>query len=166
MMPSTPDAKTIANTSPLLYLHQVGHLDLLKHLYQRVIIPRAVQQELQVGQERGVNVPVPSSIEYIQILNPDNPALIPNVTDLGQGEAEVIALGIQYPGSLIILDDQLGRKIAKLNNLKYTGTLGVLIKAKRKGHLTTITPILKELRNQGMWLSDRVVNDILILADE
>ncbi|MGB7413607.1 MAG: DUF3368 domain-containing protein [Thermosynechococcaceae cyanobacterium] len=124
----------MVNTSPLLYLHQVGHLDLLKHLYQEVSIPKAVQQELQAGEQKGIDVPVPESLEYIQILKVDNPALIPNVTDLGQGEAEVIALGIQNLGSLSILDDQLGRRIAKLYGLQCTGTLGVLIKAKQEGY--------------------------------
>jgi uncharacterized protein len=51
------------------------------------------------------------------------------VTDLGQEEAEVIALGRQSPENLLILDDCLGRRIADLYQLKYTGTLGVLIEA-------------------------------------
>ncbi len=117
-MSSTPEAKIIVNTSPLLYLHQVGHLEILKQLYGQITIPQAVQQEIQVGQDQGIDVPVPQTIDYIQIQIVENPALIPNVTDLGQGEAEVIAIALQHPGSLLILDDQLGRRIAKLYTLK------------------------------------------------
>jgi uncharacterized protein len=82
------------------------------------------------------------------------------------GEAEVIALGIQSPESLLILDDSLGRRIADLYQLKYTGTLGVLIKAKALGHLDAIAPIIDQFRSQGMWLTDKIISDILRSAGE
>jgi uncharacterized protein len=105
-------------------------------------------------------------IEWIQVVHISSPVLVPNVTDLGQGEAEVIALGIQSPESLLILDDSLGRRIADLYQLKYTGTLGVLIKAKKLGHLDAIAPIINQLRTQGMWLTDKIIGDMLRLAGE
>ena len=52
-----PDRLVVCNTSPLLYLHQVGRLDLLRDLYGRVQIPMAVRTELQAGAELGVSVP-------------------------------------------------------------------------------------------------------------
>jgi uncharacterized protein len=161
-----PKQSVIVDTSPLQYLHQVDCLGLLKKLYGTVVVPFAVCAELQVGQSQGVNVPDLGSIEWIQVIQIPSPALIPNVTDLGQGEAEVIALGIQNPESLLILDDILGRRIADLYHLKYTGTLGVLIKAKKLGHLDAIAPIIDRLRTQGMWLTDKIVEDILRLAKE
>jgi predicted nucleic acid-binding protein len=48
---------TIINTSPLLYLHQVNHLEILHNLYGNVITPEAVIQEISVGQTQGINVP-------------------------------------------------------------------------------------------------------------
>jgi predicted nucleic acid-binding protein len=79
---------------------------------------------------------------------------------------EVIAAGIQHPNSLLILNDSLGRRIANLYQLRYTGTLGVLVKAKQAGYLSAISPIIHHLRYQGMWLSDQVVNSALQLARE
>jgi uncharacterized protein len=67
---------------------------------------------------------------------------------------------------LLILDDSLGRRIADLYQLKYTGTLGVLIKAKKLGHLDAIAPIINQLRTQGMWLTDKIIGDILQSAGE
>lgn len=69
-------------------------------------------------------------------------------------------------GSLLIFDDQLARRIANLYQLKYTGTLGVLVKAKKLGYLSSIAPIIDELRHLGMWLNDRIVGDILQSAEE
>lgn len=161
-----PKQSVIVDTSPLQYLHQARSLDLLQKLYGEIIVPSSVCEELQVGLLQGVDVPIVSSIEWIQVEQISSPALIPNVTDLGQGEAEVIALGIQSPKSLLILDDSLGRRIADLYQLKYTGTLGILIKAKKLGNLDAIAPLIDQLRAQGMWLTDKVVGDILRLAGE
>jgi len=53
---------TISNTSPLLYLHAIGQLELLRLLYQNIVIPKAVQSELAVGALQGINVPDPLQI--------------------------------------------------------------------------------------------------------
>jgi predicted nucleic acid-binding protein len=51
-----PDPLAIANTSPLLYLRQAGCLNILKGLYGYVIVPRAVQEELEEGSRQGFDV--------------------------------------------------------------------------------------------------------------
>ncbi|WP_083798978.1 DUF3368 domain-containing protein [Coleofasciculus chthonoplastes] len=155
-----PEPLIIVNTSPLLYLHQVNCLELLQQLYSTITVPPAVPQELEVGKRQGVDVPIVNAIEWIQIRPVASAALIPAIVDLGQGEAEVIALGLENPDSLLVFDDQLARRIANLNELKYTGTLGVLVKAKQLGYLPLIAPIIIRLRTQGMWLTDKIIDDV------
>ncbi len=162
-MPSCP---VIVNTSPLLYLHQVGYLELLQNLYGEILTPPGVIQELAVGKNQGINVPDINAYEWILITPVKSTSLIPVIIDLGQGEAEVLALGLENPSSLLIFDDQLARRIAKIYQLKYTGTLGVLVKAKKLGYLSSISPVITTLRQQGMWLTDNIINDILRLAGE
>jgi predicted nucleic acid-binding protein len=89
-----PESQVIVNTSPLLYLHQVGSLELLQQLYGVITVPPAVPQELEIGNRQGVDVPDINSIQWIQIRPVASPTLIPAIIDLGQGEAEVIALGL------------------------------------------------------------------------
>src|SRR5262245_60247987 len=132
-MPSTPDRLVVSNTSPLLYLHQAGELDLMRKLYGRIRIPPAVRLELKAGAKQGVAVPDLSGLEWIEEQPLRDRSLLPAVVDLGAGEAEAIALALASPGSLLILDDQLGRRIARLSHLTMTGTLGVLVKAKQAG---------------------------------
>lgn len=165
-MSSTPDRLTFINTSPLLYLHQVGQLEILSKLYGTVIAPTAVEQELAVGKAKGIDVPDLNFLNWLEIRAIESAFTIPNVIDLGRGEAEVIALGLENPSSLLILDDQLGRRIAALHQLRYTGTLGVLIKAKQAGHLAAIAPIITRLQEQGMWLTESVIQATLKLAEE
>jgi predicted nucleic acid-binding protein len=161
-----PETLVIVNTSPLLYLYQVDCLELLQQLYSTITAPPAVLQELETGKLQGVDVPEVNSIEWIQIRRVASATIIPAVIDLGQGEAEVIALGLENPGSLLVFDDSLARRIADLYGLKYTGTLGVLVKAKHSGYLSAVAPVIKMLRSKGMWLTDKIISDVLRLSGE
>ncbi len=161
-----PDRLVISNTSPLLYLHQVGHLDLLPRLYGQIEIPPAVREELLAGAERGAAVPDTRALEWLRVRPLRDTTLLPVVIDLGSGEAEAIALSVAYPGSLLILDDSLGRRIAHLNRLTYTGTLGVLVKAKREGLLPSVFPVIEALRSTTMYLTQALVEMVLAEAGE
>ena len=162
-----PEKIVISNTSPLLYLHQVGCLGLLEQLYGTVIAPSAVVRELQVGKLQGVEVPDVQAIAWIQIRPVAPVTLISTAIDLGRGETEVIALGLDNPAdSLLILDDRLARRIANLYKLQNTGTLGVLVKAKQSGYISSVAPIIAMLRDRGMWLSEQVINDVMELSGE
>lgn len=156
----------VCNTSPLLYLHQVQQLDLLAQLYGRVLIPPAVRAELQAGEARGVSVPELSRLPWLEIQPLRDAALLPVVVDLGAGEAEAIALALSYPVRLLVLDDALGRRIARLNGIQCTGTLGVLVKSKQKGLLPRVAPILEALQRTSMWLSRELVAWVLREAGE
>jgi uncharacterized protein len=140
-----PETTVIVNTSPLLYLHQVGQLELLQKLYSVVTVPLAVTRELEVGTQQGIDVPKIDAIEWIQVRPVASAVLVPAVIDLGQGEAEVLALGLEIPNSLLIFDDKLARRIADLYHLKYTGTLGILVKAKQLGYLASVAPVIRQL---------------------
>jgi len=157
---------TICNTSPLLYLNLIGQLRLLPLLYQEIVIPQAVVTELAAGASQGIQVPDPKTITWLQIMSVKSPSLLPLVIDLGAGETEVIGLALENPTSRVILDDQLGRRIALLNHLTVTGTLGVVVKAKQMGYLTKVKPIVQDLRLAGLWMSDSLEQLILAQAGE
>jgi predicted nucleic acid-binding protein len=161
-----PEQRTICNTSPLLYLHQIDRLNLLKQLYKTVLFPPAVEAELSAGAEQGINVPRLSSYPWLKRVSLVSDASIPLVTDLGRGEAEVIALGLEHPGSRLILDDTLARRIAQLNQLQFTGTVGVIVRAKRVGLVAAVSPIVSQLRKSGLWLSDSLIAEVLRQAGE
>jgi len=161
-----PERVVVCNTSPLLYLHQVSKLELLFQLYGTVIVPSAVERELRAGQERRIDVPVVADIDWISVRSVSEKSGLRISVDLGPGEAEVIALGLELPGSLLILDDRLGRRIARLNGLAFTGTLGVLLRAKQAGLLDSIRPTLEKLQTTTMWLPEDLVHSILVEAQE
>jgi predicted nucleic acid-binding protein len=139
---------------------------LLQKLYRKVTVPLAVTSELEVGTKQGIDVPKIDAIEWIQVRSVASAVLVPAVIDLGQGEAEVLALGLEIPNSLLIFDDKLARRIADLYHLKYTGTLGILVKAKQLGYLASVAPVISQLQSQGMWLDAHIINDVLRLCNE
>lgn len=144
----------ISDTSPLFYLHRLRHLDLLQKLYQRIIVPQAVADELKAGGDQGEDVPNIREYEWLEVRSVRVPEVIKLITDLGAGEAQVLALAIEEPGSLVILDDRLAREVARLRSLRITGTAGVLLKAKHEGHILAVAPLLDRLMQLDFRLSD------------
>jgi predicted nucleic acid-binding protein len=162
-----PDPRVICNTSPLLYLHQIGQLELLDRLYRRVWTTPGVVDELAVGAARGHDVPLVAELSWVTIERPSGEvSQVPALGDLGRGEAEVIALATEWPNSLVILDEQAGRRVAASLGLRFTGILGVLLRAKKEGYLERVTPVLARLRETTMWLSDAVIRMVCEEAGE
>ena len=94
------------------------------------------------------------------------PAFISIITDLGQGEAEVLALACEERDALVIVDDALARRIAKLRGLRITGTAGIFLKAKAENHISEIKPFLNKMKDIGFYLTGNLIADILKIAGE
>jgi predicted nucleic acid-binding protein len=158
--------EVICDVSPIQYLHQTGLLDLLRLQYGTITIPEAVAVELREGTLRGVDLPAFEALGWIRIRQPAGGLLLPIVADLGAGEREVLALGTESPGSLLILDDALARQYARMLNLKLTGTLGVLLKAKEAGLLAALAPVLERLQQLRFRIDPETRQAVLRLAGE
>ena len=158
--------KAISNTSPLLYLYRIGGIDWLPRLFEEVWIPDAVRNELQVGRSKGYDVPNPEDYPWLKVVNPKS---IPSewlALDLGPGELTAIALGLENPERIVLIDDLLARRIAKAAGLKVWGTLKVLLEAKSQGLIDTVKPYVSKLSDSGMWISAEIRKRILKLAGE
>ena len=160
-----PVQTVISNTSPLFYLHAVGQLDLLRELFGQIVIPPAVVAELAAGAARGHEVPDPPNLPWIEIRAPSETMGMED-EDLGAGETEAIALGLEIPDSLLLLDDFSARQLALWKALRVTGTLGVLVQAKNEGHLAAVAPVVRALATTSMRMSDELVQLILAEAGE
>ena len=136
----------ICNTSPLQYLHQVDLLHLLPTLFGSAQAPPAVAAELAEGGRRGIRVPELAEISWMTVRPVRDRTLLPLGTSLGNGEKEVLALGLETPDHLIVLDDRNARRHAKAAGLETTGTLGILVLAKEQGIIDTVRPILDRLQ--------------------
>ena len=158
--------EVFCNTSPLQYLHQLGVLDILRHLYGKVTIPPAVVNELQAGRAKGISLPAISNLSWIEKREVVPAGFLPLGTGLGPGECEALALAKASTNGLLILDDDRARRFAHQLRLPVTGTLGVLLKAKAAGHVKRIQPLLDQLNTLGFRLSLKTRTVVLELAGE
>lgn len=156
----------ICNTSPLQYLHQIGRLDLLPRLVTRVIVPTAVVAELAEGRRLGLDLPTPETLSWVDLRKPRSEAVLRLTTDLGQGETAVLVLALESTDAIMILDDALARRHAEVLGLRLTGTLGVLLDAKRAGLITRVMPLIDDLQSLGFRLSGQTRDAVLGLAGE
>lgn len=85
---------------------------------------------------------------------------------LHDGEVEVMILAQEQNADLVILDDNAAKKTAKYLGFTVTGTLGVLIKAKRQGIIEEVRPLLYEMRQNGFYVSNAVERMVLEQAGE
>ena len=156
----------ISNTTPLLNFAQIGRLDLVYRLFGQVVIPAAVASELAA---KPVLFPeaakVPLCADIVHMVPADSLLVGSLARQVHQGEAECLALAMEHPGALLLLDDLAAREIAGANRLHFTGTLGCLMMAKQRGLLTHIRPLLADLKEKArFWLSaelgDRVLREV------
>ncbi|MCL4691777.1 MAG: DUF3368 domain-containing protein [Candidatus Hydrogenedentes bacterium] len=159
-----PDA--ISNTSPLLYLHRAKSIDLLPHLFDEIWVPSAVILELNEGRARGYDVPKPVELPWVRNVDP---AATPSEwlsLDLGAGELAAMALGLENPTRVLLLDDLLARRTAQAAGLIVWGTLRIVLEAKSSGLIEQVRPVLSRLCDSGMWISDELQQRIMRLAGE
>jgi predicted nucleic acid-binding protein len=149
----------VSNTTPLIALTAAtGGLEVLRHLYQRVVVPLEVADEVRLGGPKAFGVDVFNAAAHWLEIQPMPVVLQPFLhNSLDKGEAAVIqtALNLQLP--LVCIDEAAGRRIARLCELQLTGSVGILIKAKNTGYALDMPEALDRMRQHGIWLSDRVV---------
>jgi uncharacterized protein len=141
--------------SPLILLAKIHRLNLLTRLYQEIIVPVAVLDEVRAKPSE--------EVEQIGAIFQDQKFQLGKATghgleglplDLGIGELEAIALAMETNADLVILDDLRGRRIARENGLAITGTIGVLVEAKERGIIPSVIRELDNLIEAGMWISE------------
>lgn len=105
--------KAITNTSPLLYLYRIGAIHFLPRLFDEIWTPDAVKNELTEGLNKGYDVPNPSQLHWLHIINPSSVHSEWLALDLGAGEIAAMSLALENRGHIILLDDLLARRTAQ-----------------------------------------------------
>lgn len=147
----------VADTSPLLHLARIGHLDLIPAAVGAVVVPQTVWNELFLAGTRPDVVASLRAAAWITVAD-DPPG-----EDLGldPGETAAILLAESHHADALIIDERRGRLVAKQRGLSIIGTLGTVASARRVGAIVRVSPILEELRADGFWLSEALVSRYL-----
>ena len=163
-----PNSQTIViNTSPLISLVAAwGNLDRLQPLYQEILVPFEVVQEILQGGLNNFGVAEFQSANWL--LQQEHPVSISpflrNSLDLG--EASVIQLALDRSIETVCIDEAVGRRIARLNGLTLTGSIGVLLKAKQHDPTMSIKTAIGNMLNHNIRLSQTVIDFALKQSGE
>ena len=152
----------VSDTSPISNLIQVGRLELLHDVFGEVLIPPIVAAEiLELGHfEIELNEFLKATWLHTQKVE-DESTIAALLVDLDEGESEAIALAKEVSADWILMDERAGTKKAEELGLRPIGLVGVLIKAKEKGLIPSVVPVVLELREiAGFWISDRFLERI------
>jgi predicted nucleic acid-binding protein len=139
---------------------------MLPQLASKVVVPPAIVRELAAGKATGHDVPVPEALSWIEITSPAARSAQRLIADLGPGETEVLMLAMERPDITAVIDDKLARWVAEILSIKFTGTLGILLDAKRAGHIAQIAPLLDRLQELRFRVSPVTRTLILRMAGE
>ncbi len=153
--------RPVVNASPLILLSRANWLHLLRLSGDTIVVPAAVANEIRA---RGADDPIHRALEATDWLTVAETGPIPAVVanwDLGPGESAVLSWALAHPGSEAILDDLAARRCARTLGVPVRGTLGLVLIAKQRGIIPAARPVVEELRQSGMYLSEAVVNQAL-----
>jgi predicted nucleic acid-binding protein len=152
-------AAVVADTSPLIALHQVGQLSLLQRIFGEIHVPPAVAQEASPGMPE-----LPSWIVVRPLTQPVASEILR--ASLGIGESEALSLTLEVKAELVILDDRPARRLALNLGLPVVGTAGILLRAKRLGFIPEVRALLDEIIRRGFRLSPAIREKLLTDAGE
>lgn len=156
--------RVIINSSPLIVLLKSQQAQLIPQLFTEILVPSGVIEEVTTKDD-AASTQLPS-ISWIQIIEVDSIAPEIAAWDLGKGESQVLSLALKNLDYAAIVDDRAARRCGQALNITTIGTGGLLILAKRRGLIASISPGIQALRDAGLWLSDSLVNVLKKQAGE
>ncbi|HRO41907.1 MAG TPA: DUF3368 domain-containing protein [Flavipsychrobacter sp.] len=146
----------IADTSCFILLNKIGELELLKSVFQTVCTTSIIAEEF--------GNPLPDWIIIEELADDHTFQVLKLETE--EGEASAIALAIEKQNALLILDDHKARKLAARLQLLYTGTFGIILRAKQNGIISSVKPILDKIAATNFRFSQSIYHEILSAAGE
>jgi predicted nucleic acid-binding protein len=158
----------VSNTTPISNFLHLGQMEILKTIFKELHVPMTVHSEIEAY--------FSDDYQWQKCLDEDfiiraevqtSPKIKELMIHLHMGEAEALCLCIENNAQLCLIDDRDARIIARLNNIPVSGTLGVLMKAKKMGIIESVKELMDRLRNDHhFWIDDAMYNKVSRLSNE
>jgi predicted nucleic acid-binding protein len=149
----------VSNTGPLLHLYEASSLNLLEHA-GTVTIPTAVDREMvQHVREWHTRAPQWITVTPVRALYALQAMEWQQSGLLEAGEAEAIALARQLSATWLLTDDAAARVFATAIGVEVHGSLGIVLWAAARGHLSHEEAVaaLDRLARSSLWVSPRIL---------
>ena len=150
----------VSNTSPVCYLLLISQIDVLPTLFNRIMLPQAVREELlSEGALAVLQTWVAQPPVWLEI----KPVVTESDAELARlhpGEREAIVLAERLGADLILLDEKAARRVATARGLNVTGLLGILDEAQTRG-LIDLPEAVERLRQTTFRASPYLLKSLL-----
>ena len=158
----------VSDATPIISLAKIEMLDILGRLYDEVLLPKAVHDEVCRNQAFAVEAATVQKCIFVNVktVGCDQSVKLLRASGLDLGESEAIVLADSLPDSLLLMDERKGRQIALNMGIQIIGTLGILLHAKRLSLVPRIKPLLDTLLKANIRISESLYLSILEQADE
>jgi len=159
----------VSNTTPIIAFAKINRLEILEYLFGRIYISEGVYKELISNKKFIFEIEQITKSSFIitkEVKNRLAVELVQKMHGLNIGESESIILFKELGGDLLIMDEKKGRKVASSLDIKLTGTLGILLKAKQEGIIIELKPLLEKLIESNIRISHKLYKEILKSANE
>ncbi len=158
----------ISDTTPIIALIKINRIDLLEKLFDEVLIPEAVFDELTTNSLFANETAIVKSSTFLKktsVQNKKSLQILQAASGLDDGESQAIILADELKSDALIIDEKKGRKVAQQLGITITGTIGILIQAHNEGMISSdeIKQYLEQLKNSNIRLSDSLIQQALAM---
>lgn len=159
----------VIDTSVLAAFSGIGRIDLLWAVFPEIAIVPGVFREIVTDgsgwREAGAAQGAIREGRF-QVVDVVECAVVPGIGHLGAGEREVIAWAL-HRGVAALIDDAPARRAAvRAGVSEIVGSLGILGRAKWAGVIAQVSPLLGEMRGNGIRFGDELVHEFLVTMNE
>lgn len=158
----------VADTGPLIIFGRTCGIKLIRSVVSQILVPPAVLSECIADTEKPGSRAILSALDsglLTRLNTVDFTDTSKEMLLLDPGEKEAIAAAKFY-GCTVLLDEVVGRSVAKTSGIPVTGSLGILLLAKEQGIVQKIGPIIAEWKTANYYLGDKLIADFLKRAGE
>ena len=153
----------IADSSPLIVLVNIGHIEVLPKLFGEVVIPPAVASEIAAPAR-------PQAVRNFAAARPtwlrvQAPAVVQQIAELHQGENEALSLAMELHADLVLIDERKAYREAVARKLNAVGTVRVLERAAAED-LLDLKDAFERLKQTDFWISHKLLDERVRLFQE
>ena len=156
----------VVDASPLIVLSLANRIEILRCAAKHVLVPAVVESEVLAGAGDRRTIETVRRTPWIEVVPATDVPLSVAVWDLGAGESAVLAAAARTPGTIAVIDDLAARRCAAALGVPVVGTVGLVVRARRRGLVPAVRPVLEEIRAAGLYLSDALIDQASRISGE
>lgn len=149
-----------SNTTPIIALSSIQQLDLLPELFGHIHLVNEVVDECEMG--GAIAVPSLRGLNWLTIVDSTPVSRSSILLELDKGEKHTLDMAEKYQADWVLIDEKIGRNMAEYLGLRVTGTLGILLKAKQQGLISSFLECVNTMQSHGIYYHPDLIKKLLI----